>query len=88
MVGKLILDQCISSSEISKVTFLVRTKTDYKDPKFCDVSIDSFVDYSKHSDLFKDIDLAFFCIGVYTGQVDDNMLNKSLWIMHLNSQQP
>ena len=33
--------------------------------------IEDFEDYSKHLDLFKNIDTAFFCIGSYTGQVPD-----------------
>lgn len=72
MVGNIILNQCLKSSEIQQVTSLVRRKTTLDHPKFREVLISDFANYEAQADLFKDIDVAFFCIGVYTGQVSDD----------------
>ena len=76
MVGSLTLSQCLASSEISKVISLVRRKSDNNHPKLNEIIISNFTDYSSQADLFKNIDIAFFCIGVYTGQVPDNKFKE------------
>lgn len=72
MIGSLILEYCLSSSDIAQVTALVRRKTDRIHPKLKTVVVNDFADYGAQVDLFKNIDIAFFCIGVYTGQVPDD----------------
>lgn len=76
MVGSLVLEQCLSSSEITEVTSLVRRKTNHKSSKLREVVINNFADYSAHADLFQHVDIAFFCIGVYTGQVSDELFKS------------
>ncbi|MEO1257539.1 MAG: NAD-dependent epimerase/dehydratase family protein [Bacteroidota bacterium] len=76
MVGSLVLQHCLSSSEITQVTSLVRRKTDHNHPKLKEVVISNFADYSAQVDLFQNIDIAFFCIGVYTGQVPDEKFKE------------
>ncbi|UJH67350.1 NAD(P)H-binding protein [Allomuricauda sp. SCSIO 65647] len=71
MIGNLIVECCLASSEIAQVTSLVRKKTGDEHHKLKEVIIDDFGDYSAHADIFKQVDTAFFCIGVYTGQVPD-----------------
>ena len=72
MVGQLILEQCLSSDAIEKVISLVRRKSNYNHPKLQEELIADFSDYSTHQLPFQNIDAAFFCIGVYTGQVPDH----------------
>ena len=71
MVGSLVLEYCLNSPAISQVTSLVRTGTTQQHNKLQEVVIKDFNDYSQQQVLFQDIDAAFFCIGVYTGQVPD-----------------
>ena len=71
MVGSLVLKNCLSSSEIAQVTILVRRNTNQNHPKLKEVVINDFKNYSEQKALFQDIDIGFFCIGVYTGQVSD-----------------
>ena len=71
MVGSLILEECLSSNQVEKVISLVRRESNQTHTKLREEVIADFSDYSVHQDLFKDIDAAFFCIGVYTGQVPD-----------------
>ena len=72
MIGNLILDHCLTSKQISQVTSLVRKNTNTNHPKLEEVVIPNFKDYSEKGSVFQDVDIAFFCIGVYTGQVPDD----------------
>ncbi len=74
MVGRLILEQCIASDKVTQIITLVRRKhSDTIHPKVNEVQIADFTNYSDHADLFQNVDAAFFCIGVYTGQVNDDL---------------
>jgi uncharacterized protein YbjT (DUF2867 family) len=73
MIGELILKHCLNSVEINEVRSLVRKPSITKHEKLKEIVIENFEDYSKYIDLFKGIDVAFFCIGVYTGQVADDL---------------
>jgi len=76
MVGNLILNQCLNASEISEVVSLVRKPTGLQHQKLNEVLIENFTDYSTHNSLFTGLKAAFFCIGVYTGQVKDDLFKK------------
>jgi len=76
MVGNIILDHCLSFTKINKVTSLVRNKSDNTHSKLNEVIIEDFTDYDKHRELFKNINSAFFCIGVYTGSVSDKLFKE------------
>jgi uncharacterized protein YbjT (DUF2867 family) len=73
MIGDLILKHCLNSNGITEIKSLVRKPSGKKHSKLKEIEIENFEDYSKHVDLFKEIDVAFFCIGVYTGQVSDDL---------------
>ncbi len=81
MIGHIILDHCLSSSKINKVTSLVRKKSNNTHAKLKEVVVEDFTDCTNHRDWFKNIDSAFFCIGVYTGSVQINYSRKLRWIM-------
>lgn len=76
MIGSIILDECLSSSKIDRVTSLARRKSNNEHPKLKEVIIEDFTDYANHRNLFKNIDSAFFCIGVYTGSVPDKLFKE------------
>lgn len=76
MIGGLILEHCLNSTEVYEVRSLVRKPTAREHSKLNEVVIENFEDYSNYADLFKNIDVAFFCIGVYTGQVPDPMFKR------------
>lgn len=71
MIGGIILRECINSSEIESIKSIVRKPSGITHPKLTEVVHTDFVDYSNVEDYFKDIDIAYFCIGVYTGQFPD-----------------
>ena len=76
MIGNLVLEHCLAASEITKVTSLVRKKADNRHYKLKEVVIGNFADYATQTDLFQDVDMAFFCVGVYTGQVPDKKFKE------------
>ncbi|MFH6604874.1 NAD(P)H-binding protein [Maribacter algicola] len=76
MIGSIILDECLSSSRINRVISLVRKKSNTTRAKLKEVIIEDFTVYDNHRNLFKNIDTAFFCIGVYTGGVPDKLFKE------------
>lgn len=76
MVGELILNQCLNSPLIAEVVSLVRNPTGRDHQKLSEIVIQNFEDYSAYSHCFMAKDIAFFCIGVYTGQVKDDLFKK------------
>ncbi|MEM1320890.1 MAG: NAD(P)H-binding protein [Bacteroidota bacterium] len=69
MIGGIVLRECLAHSEVGSVTIIVRRSTGQHHPKLTEILHDDFTDYSKIADHFKNVDVAQFCIGVYTGQV-------------------
>ena len=77
MVGNLILDTCLQSDKIKEVVSFVRRPSEKNDnKKLKEVLISDFENYSEYSIYFQNVSSAFFCIGVYTGQVPDEKFKK------------
>jgi uncharacterized protein YbjT (DUF2867 family) len=76
MIGKLILNKCLESEQITDVISLVRNPTGQIHHKLIEVIVDNFDDHSANKLYFKNIHAAFFCLGVYTGQVADDLFKK------------
>lgn len=76
MVGNLILQQCIGSDQIKHVVTISRRKTGINHTKITEELHSEFLDYTSLEDHFKGIDIAFYCIGVYTGNVPRNEFKK------------
>ncbi|MEL6562678.1 MAG: NAD(P)H-binding protein [Bacteroidota bacterium] len=72
MVGGLILQHCLESDKISQVISLVRKESSTNHEKLSELVVNDFADYSGMEDVFSDVVVAFFTIGVYTGQVPDD----------------
>lgn len=74
MVGNLVTDYCLNSDAITKVTILTRRSLNKTYPKLHEVIHQDFSSYDEVLELFSNIDIGFFCIGVYTGAVKDEVL--------------
>ena len=70
MTGGLILTQCLNSNDIGKVTVIVRQPTGITHEKLTEIIHRDFSDFSPMASCFRDQDIAYFCLGVYTGAVD------------------
>lgn len=76
MIGNLVLNRCLNAHEVTKVISLVRKPTGQWHAKLTEIVVQDFEDYGKHRSLFHDVKTAFFCLGVYTGQVSDGLFKK------------
>lgn len=69
MIGGLILQNCLDNDEVGLVHSLVRKPSGIHHPKLQEFICVDFNNISGIDDAFLDIDIAFFCIGAYTGAV-------------------
>lgn len=76
MIGSLILQKCLNDIRISQITVLTRRTTGIKREKLKEVIVDDFTNYTEFENYFKEIDIAYFCIGVYTGAVPREEFRK------------
>ena len=70
MIGGLILEACLNSPDIGKVTIIVRRSTGISNDKLTEVIHQDFNDFTSVESYFKNQDIAYYCLGVYTGAVD------------------
>lgn len=76
MVGGIVLQHCLQSSEINKITSFVRKPSGITHNKLQEIVISDFMDYSGIEKTFENIDIVYFCIGVYTGAVSDDIFKE------------
>jgi nucleoside-diphosphate-sugar epimerase len=69
MIGGLILKRCLEHNDVSSITSIGRRSTGIVHPKLEEIIHSNFLDFSAVEGSFKDKDVCFYCIGVYTGQV-------------------
>ncbi|MCB0430860.1 MAG: NAD(P)H-binding protein [Flavobacteriales bacterium] len=76
MIGGMILQVSLNSEAVAKVTSLVRKPSGTTHPKLKEVVVKDFMTYDDvKADLIGQ-DVAFFCIGVYTGAVPRDEFRK------------
>ncbi len=71
MIGKIILRECLQSEKVRRVTTIVRKATGMSHAKLNEVVHGDYLNYDPIDYHFEQIDAAYFCIGVYTGQLPD-----------------
>lgn len=76
MIGGIIQNLCIEDDRVNEIISIVRKPSDTKHPKLSEIVVKDFTDYEEHAHHFKNVDAAFFCIGVYTGSVSDELFKK------------
>lgn len=76
MVGGIVLEHCLNDSRIGKVTSLVRRPSGINNDKLLEIIIPDFSNYSGMELHFQNQDVAYFCIGVYTGAVPDEKFKE------------
>jgi uncharacterized protein YbjT (DUF2867 family) len=69
MIGGILLNLCLNSEEVNEIIALVRKPTAISHPKYSEIIVDDFLNYESQAHLFNDIDIVFYCLGVYTGAV-------------------
>jgi uncharacterized protein YbjT (DUF2867 family) len=76
MIGSLLLSRCLDSELITHVISFVRRPVKQQHPKLTEIILSDFENYSGQEDFFKHVSVAFFCLGVYTGEVPDEQFKK------------
>ena len=74
MIGQLVLENCLQRDDVAKVYVMGRKTTGVTHPKLTELIRDNFMDYSDIREHL-DCDYCFYCIGVYTGQVPNDVFN-------------
>lgn len=73
MIGQLILQHALAAPSIKEVVSLVRTPSNLEHPKLKEVVVKDFLDYHSQQALFDQVDVVYYCVGVYTGTVDRDL---------------
>lgn len=76
MIGNIVLQHCLASDEVQKVTSIVRKATGISHPKLREVIHNDFLNFDAIEKSFANQEVSYFCIGVYTGAVDDNKFRE------------
>ena len=76
MIGGLVLEQCINSTEIGQITIVNRKSIGVSHPKVKELIHADFLNLEALRNAFTNQDIAFYCLGVYTGQVPTEEFNK------------
>ena len=69
MIGGKVLQLCLNNNEISEVVSLVRRPTGIFHEKYKEVIVSDFLHYDDYIQLFKQVDIVYYCLGAYTGSV-------------------
>lgn len=76
MIGSLILEECLKSDTISNIIAISRKKLNNDHPKLRNIIHSDFSNFDSILEEFKNIDIGFFTIGVYSGKVKDDVFKK------------
>lgn len=69
MVGGLILQNCLNNSAIGEVICIGRKPLGISNSKLVELEHDDFLNFTNFTEKLKNVDICFYCLGVYTGQV-------------------
>ncbi len=73
MTGDLILQKCLQSKDINEVITITRKSLQLNHPKLTSIIHDDFLNVNAISSYFENIDICYYCLGVYTGAVPNDL---------------
>lgn len=76
MIGSLILQNCLSSKQVNRITCISRKSSGVEHPKLLEILHHDFENFSAVSDHFINQQICFFCLGVYTGKVSKDVFRR------------
>jgi uncharacterized protein YbjT (DUF2867 family) len=76
MIGGLVLEQCLQSQEVARVSSLVRRTSGIQHEKLNEVIIEDFLALDDNAPYFESVDVVYYCLGVYTGAVDRDLFRE------------
>ena len=75
MVGSEVLHLCLENDQFESVVTVGRRTTGVAHEKIRDIEHENFLDFSSLSEELADVDICFYCLGVYQSKVD----KKKFW---------
>ena len=76
MTGDLILKKCLASKEVSNVIAITRKELSIQHSKLQNVLHTNFLNVEVIETAFENIDICYYCLGVYTGAVPNDKLKQ------------
>ena len=76
MIGGLVLRECLLREDVEQVTHIGRRPTGLKHPKLVEVLHDDLGDMSTLGAQMANVDVCFYCLGVYTGALPPAAFKK------------
>lgn len=76
MIGSLILSRALNDASVEEVISLVRQKSGVKNKKLTEVVVKNFEVLSEVEKFLNNVDVVYYCIGVYTGAVKEDLFKK------------
>lgn len=73
MIGDLILQKCLQSNEINEVIAITRNELSTKNGKLRNIILANFLNVDAIEREFENIDICYYCLGVYTGAVSNEL---------------
>ncbi len=69
MVGSILLQHCIASDQITEIVSLVRRRGQITSEKLKEIVVEDWIGLPVDQNTFANVDICFYCQGVYTGAV-------------------
>ncbi len=76
MIGNLVLRHCLENLEITEVISISRRNCGISNAKLREIIHKDFLSFDSIASEFENIDIAYFCLGAYTGAVSDEVFKK------------
>ena len=76
MVGSHLLEICLQSTVVNSITLLVRKPMPQLNAKIRQHVVKDFTNYDSSTEELRNLDVVYFCIGVYTGSVKRDEFRK------------
>lgn len=76
MIGGLVMEHCLKHKEVSSVTSLVRRPSGIDHQKLNEIIVENFLNLDDKAPYFENVDVVYYCLGVYTGAVDRETFRK------------
>ena len=73
MIGDLILQKCLQSNDIAEVIAITRKELATKNVKIRNIIHTNFLNVDAIEHEFENIDICYYCLGVYTGAVSNQL---------------
>jgi uncharacterized protein YbjT (DUF2867 family) len=73
MVGSEVLHHCLGNDQFEKIISVGRRRTGINHPKLQEIEHKNFIDFSDIDKFLADVDVCYYCLGVYQNQVKKSL---------------